>query len=88
MLISVGVIGSVIMGAAMPTFAFITGSMIDSFGQEGQVLDDARKNMYYYFGLGGLVLVVGSLSYASWMISGENQAVQCRKEYFKSLLQQ
>ncbi len=58
------------MGTAVSLFSVITGNMIDSFSSSDNVLADARGNLYYYLGLGGLALLLGMAMYSSWMITG------------------
>lgn len=67
------------MGALFPAFAFLTGNMIDSFDNNQDILNESRRNLYLYIGLGGVALVLGLVMYYSWTIVGEKQAIKCRK---------
>lgn len=85
----VGTIAAIIMGAALPVFALLWGNITDSFLATGQDMVDAAATVLYQFlGIGVGVFFAGFLMFACWMIAGERQAIQCRKEYLKSLLRQ
>lgn len=84
----VGTIASILMGAVVPIFAFITGDTIDSFQSTSTLRDKAKENLLYYTYLGVGALGVGILMYSAWMIAGERQAYKCRKAYFQALLRQ
>lgn len=88
-LIIIGSIASLAMGAAIPAFALLWGDMTDSFAEGGDAMvNKARTTMYIFFGIGAGVLVAGWLMFACWMIAGERQAIACRKAYLQSLLRQ
>lgn len=67
------------MGAVVPVFAFVTGNMIDSFGGTGDSSNDSLQNLYYFLILGAGAMVVATIMFAGWMISGERQAFRCRQ---------
>ena len=75
------------MGACFPIFAFLTGDIIDSFGEQ-EIMTAATNNLYKNLVVGGLAFVMGFTMFSAWTISGERQAVKCRKEYFRSILRQ
>ena len=70
---------SVIMGAVVPVFAFVIGNMIDSFGSNANSSNDALQNLYYFLILGAGAMIVATIMFAGWMISGERQAFRCRQ---------
>jgi ATP-binding cassette, subfamily B (MDR/TAP), member 1 len=87
LLMVVGSICSIIMGAFIPIFALLTGNMIDAFGTS-EIYDEAKKNLFNYLYLGVAALVIGTTMFSGWMIAGERQGARCRREYFQSLLKQ
>jgi hypothetical protein len=59
------------MGAAMPVFALLWGSITDSFAIGGdKMVDDARRLMFIFFGIGAAAFFAGWLMFACWMITG------------------
>lgn len=67
----VGSIASLAMGAALPAFALLWGQMTDSFGEGGDAMVNAARNVMYdfiYIGIGALI--AGWLMFACWMIAG------------------
>jgi ATP-binding cassette subfamily B (MDR/TAP) protein 1 len=88
-LIVIGSIAALAMGAAMPIFALLWGSMTDAFAKGGdEMVDAARTVMFIFFGIGAAAFLSGWLMFACWMIAGERQAIACRKAYLRSLLRQ
>ena len=88
-LMVLGSIAAIGMGAALPSFALLWGNMTDSFGQGGQAMVDAAFNsMLQFIYIGAAVFVVSWVMFACWMITGERQAIACRKAYLASLLKQ
>lgn len=83
-----GTIFSLMMGTALPIFANITGSMIDSFGVNANRFEEARQNLLYFIYLGIGTLFMATAMYTTWSISGERQAIRCRKRYFSCLIRQ
>lgn len=70
-LIIIGSIASLAMGAAIPAFALLWGQMTDSFAKGGdEMVNKARDIMFIFFGIGGGVLIFGWLMFACWMIAG------------------
>jgi hypothetical protein len=58
------------MGAAFPVFGFLTGSMVDSFDDEADLLQEASRNLFLYIGLGGAAMVTGAVMFSIWTILG------------------
>lgn len=84
-----GTIASIIMGGALPSFSLLWGNMIDSFGGDGQqMVDSALESFLLFIYLGIGVFFVAWIMFATWMITGERQAIACRKHYLKALLVQ
>jgi len=70
---------SIAMGAIVPIYSFITGSMIDSFAGATNSSSDALQNFIYFIVLGVVAMVIGATMFAGWMITGERQAFRCRQ---------
>ena len=84
----VGSLAAMAMGAAFPAFAYIWGSMTDSFGTVDSMVQKSKETMltFIYVGIGAFF--AGWLMFACWMITGERQAISCRRAYLRSLLKQ
>ena len=76
---AVGSICSVIMGAALPLFYFITGDMINTFNEGDNIKSLALENLIRYIILAVSSLILGMIMFSFWMITGERQAMRCRK---------
>ena len=90
-LIVIGTIASLVNGAAMPLFSLLFGDVANGFGPlntDEQIIDTASDLSLKLFLVGIGTLVCSYLGFACWMISGERQAIEIRKRYFKSLLSQ
>lgn len=44
--------------------------------------------MFYYIYLGFGAGITSFVMFTTWMISGQRQIIECRKQYFRSLLKQ
>ena len=69
-----------VSGAGLPSFAILWGETTNNFGTTGASVEDAGKTAmlnFFYIGLG--IFVAGWGMFACWMISGERQAIECRK---------
>jgi ATP-binding cassette subfamily B (MDR/TAP) protein 1 len=84
----IGGILSACMGVTFPALSTFLGGSIDSFGLESQRLEEARKNLFNMIYLGAGALVGGSIMFTFWNITGQKQAIKCRKEFFRSLIKQ
>jgi len=90
-LIVVGTCASIANGAAMPLFSLLFGDVADGFGPlntHEEIMDTAADLCLKLFLVGIGSLVTSYFGFACWMISGERQAIEIRKRYFKSLLSQ
>ena len=70
-LMIVGSIAALAMGAALPAFALLWGQMTDSFNKGGDAMVSASRNVMFqfiYIGIGALI--AGWLMFACWMITG------------------
>jgi ATP-binding cassette, subfamily B (MDR/TAP), member 1 len=84
----VGSVGSILMGVSIPVFANLTGSIIDSFSTQGNMVEEAKSTMLLFVYLACTAFFVGLVMNLSWHTSAERQAEECRKQYFKSILRQ
>jgi ATP-binding cassette subfamily B (MDR/TAP) protein 1 len=62
--------------------------MIDAFQNNSQIFEEAKKNLYYYLVLGVAAGVTAMAMFTGWTIAGERQSIECRKQYFRSILRQ
>ncbi len=69
-LIGVGTVFSILMGAALPTFAHLMGNMIDSFAVGIDRYEESKKNLLNFIYLGLAAFASGALMYSTWGISG------------------
>jgi ATP-binding cassette, subfamily B (MDR/TAP), member 1 len=87
MLLAVAVVSTLAIGASSPIFYFFLGDIINSFGSQDSEAE-GRENLYKSLYLAAGTLVAGMVAYTSWAVIGERQAIRCRQEYFKSLMNQ
>ncbi len=91
-IILIGSLAGLAEGACQPLFAILFGNVTNSFTGENAsfaaFVDDAADLAVKYIYVGLLGLVAGYLGFSSWMRTGEKTAIEIRKRYFKSLLQQ
>ena len=52
------------------------------------MVNASRNTMFLFFYLAAGIFVAALLMYGCWMISGERQAIACRKAYLRALLKQ
>ncbi|KAL5706452.1 ABC-type xenobiotic transporter [Ranunculus cassubicifolius] len=85
-----GSIGACIHGAALPTFFFFFGRLIDSLGSLSKdphaVSSHISKNALYLVYLGLVVLASAWMGVACWMQTGERQTARLRVKYLQSVL--
>lgn len=67
------------IGVAYPAFAFITGETLDSYSSGPALLENAKRNLILYIGLGVISLILGTIMFYTWTIVGERQAIKCRR---------
>lgn len=67
-----------IMGAIMPSFAFIWGGMIDNFADTNQLVDLSRERMIIFVYVSTGALFAGWMMIFTWTLVGERQANVCR----------
>lgn len=72
----------------MPLFALLWGNMIDSFKSKAEMVDQTKNMLLLFIYIGLAVFATGWIMIASWLITGERQSIECRKQYLKSLLRQ
>ncbi|CAD8092756.1 unnamed protein product [Paramecium primaurelia] len=88
-LMVLGSIAAFINGGAIPSFSLIFGSMINSFQEAGdEMVRQAGWNALWF-----LIVAIGTgilsfTMFSTWMISGERQGIEFRKNYFKAILKQ
>lgn len=72
----------------MPLFALLWGDMLDSFKSKQDMTSQTLNMLLLFIYIGIAVFISGWIMIAAWMITGERQSIQCRKQYLRSLLRQ
>lgn len=88
-LLGIGTIAAMANGIAMPMFALIFGNMTDSFSPDKSaedVVSKAGEQSIWFLLVGIGTFLCSWIMFATWMISGENQAITYRKKYFEAIL--
>lgn len=88
-MMTIGTIGGLALGASTPVFILFWGQFTDVFDSTIDVLVEQAKEQllkFIYLGIG--TLIMGWAMITCWLITGERQAVACRKAYFACLLKQ
>ena len=88
LLMILGTLGAVGVGASLPGFAYSWGVMIGAFVDGEDVVEPAREAMLLFVYLGIGTFAAGWLMNTCWIITGDRQANACRKAYLSSLLKQ
>lgn len=83
-----GTICAIGNGMTFPIFSIVFGRMTNDLINSSNIMESAKTSalLYLLIGGGGMILSFGGLSI--WMITGERQNLQFRKEYFRALLRQ
>ncbi|CAD8161006.1 unnamed protein product [Paramecium pentaurelia] len=88
-LMVLGSVAAFLNGGAIPSFSLIFGSMVNSFQEAGdEMVRQAGWNAIWFL---LVAIATGTLSFtmfATWMIAGERQGIEFRKNYFKAILHQ
>lgn len=88
-LMTLGTIGAIGLGASTPLFILFWGDFTNVFGEsKNQIVDMALEVLKKFIYLACGAFVAGWLMISCWLISGERQANLCRKTYFAQLLRQ
>uniref|UniRef100_A0A3B6DLS8 ABC transporter B family member 19 n=1 Tax=Triticum aestivum TaxID=4565 RepID=A0A3B6DLS8_WHEAT len=91
-LMSLGTLGALAHGAAMPCFFLLFGDLINGFGKNQTDLramtDEVAKYALYFVYLGLVVCVASYAEIACWMYTGERQVIALRKAYLDAVLRQ
>ncbi|XP_057835072.2 ABC transporter B family member 19 [Cryptomeria japonica] len=91
-LMSLGSVGAIIHGSAMPVFFLLFGELINGFGKNqdnpAKMADLVSKNALNFIYLGLVVLVSSWAEIACWMHTGERQVGKWRKKYLEAVLKQ
>eukprot|EP00027_Filamoeba_sp_ATCC50430_P014648 CAMPEP_0168577562 /NCGR_PEP_ID=MMETSP0413-20121227/20855_1 /TAXON_ID=136452 /ORGANISM="Filamoeba nolandi, Strain NC-AS-23-1" /LENGTH=169 /DNA_ID=CAMNT_0008611329 /DNA_START=70 /DNA_END=576 /DNA_ORIENTATION=+ len=89
LLMFLGSLGAVIVGFAMPAFAFIFGKMVDDFNVSMDELYHKIVNTSLYFLYVGIAAWVASYAQrACWMTTAERQTRKIREDFLRAILRQ
>jgi ATP-binding cassette subfamily B (MDR/TAP) protein 1 len=83
-----GSICSALMGAVLPVFSYLWGSMANSFSDSDKMVNDALMIFIEYLAFGVGAIFAGWGMQYFWLVAGESQANECRKEFIASLMRQ
>ncbi|EAR93470.2 ABC transporter family protein (macronuclear) [Tetrahymena thermophila SB210] len=86
-----GSIAAVVNGILQPLMSQIIGRTTNQFSSnqdQSQIIENAKIQCFYMLGAGFISFVCSWIQMACWMISGERQAIECRKQYFKAIIRQ
>ncbi|EGC33546.1 hypothetical protein DICPUDRAFT_80697 [Dictyostelium purpureum] len=94
LLMFVGSFCAIANGATMPAISIAFGRLLNVFSPDNfkdpnyDLMDQVTKNalIFVYIGIGAFVCSYFEVAF--WMLTGERQAIRCRKEYFKAILRQ
>lgn len=84
----VGTICAFVTGGISPVFTILWGQMTTYFNSHQDIRAQATHKMLEMCCLGAVGMITALVMYTTWMVTGERQAIRCRKEYLKSLLKQ
>lgn len=86
----IGTIASLASGAALPIMGLLWGDMINNFSGDNTdaFVDLAKSTLLFFIYLGIGQFAASGIMLGCWMLTGERQAIKCRKIYLKSLLKQ
>ncbi|PIA62615.1 hypothetical protein AQUCO_00200550v1 [Aquilegia coerulea] len=91
-IMSIGSIGAIIHGSAMPVFFLLFGKMVNGFGQNQSdlhsMVHQVSKYSLYFVYLGLIVCLSSYAEIACWMYTGERQVSTLRKKYLEAVLKQ
>lgn len=88
LLMVVGTICAFVTGGISPVFTILWGQMTAYFNSHQDIRAQATHKMLEMCCLGAVGMLTALVMYTTWMVTGERQAIRCRKEYLKSLLKQ
>ncbi|KAL4480238.1 hypothetical protein ABPG74_020754 [Tetrahymena malaccensis] len=90
-LMAVGTVAAALNGVAQPLLAQFIGNTSNQFSSDEDsslIIENARNQCIYMVIIGIGSFFCGWIQMACWMISGERQAIECRKQYFKAIIRQ
>ncbi|KAL4480720.1 hypothetical protein ABPG72_014495 [Tetrahymena utriculariae] len=86
-----GAIAAIINGIIQPLMSQIIGQTTNQFSSnqdKSYIIENAKIQCFYMIGAGFISFICSWIQMACWMISGERQAIECRKQYFKAIIRQ
>ncbi|XP_031492300.1 ABC transporter B family member 19 [Nymphaea colorata] len=92
LLMSLGSLGAVVHGSAMPVFFLFFGDLVNGFGKNQEdplkMTHEVSKYALYFVYLGLIVCASSYAEIACWMYTGERQASKLRIKYLEAVLKQ
>ncbi|EDK31811.1 multidrug resistance protein-like transporter family ABC domain protein (macronuclear) [Tetrahymena thermophila SB210] len=86
-----GAIAAMVNGVLQPLMSQIIGRTTNQFSSnqdQSYIIENAKIQCFYMIGAGFISFICSWIQMACWMISGERQAIECRKQYFKAIIRQ
>ncbi|KAL4480239.1 hypothetical protein ABPG74_020755 [Tetrahymena malaccensis] len=90
-LMVVGAIAAMVNGILQPLMSQIIGKTTNQFSSnqdQSYIIENAKIQCFYMIVAGFISFFCSWIQMACWMISGERQAIECRKQYFKAIIRQ
>lgn len=92
LIMSIGTLGAIIHGSAMPVFFLLFGQMVNGFGKNqndlNKLVDEVSRYSLYFVYFGIVVCMSSYAEIACWMYTGERQVSTLRKKYLEAVLKQ
>ncbi|KAL4480240.1 hypothetical protein ABPG74_020756 [Tetrahymena malaccensis] len=90
-LMVLGAVAAIINGVIQPLMSQIIGQTTNQFSSnqdKSYIIENSKIQCFYMIGAGFISFICSWIQMACWMISGERQAIECRKQYFKAIIRQ
>ena len=87
-LMTLGTIGAVGTGAALPIFCILFGQILDNLNKGGDLQEAVDRILILFIILAAGNLVVSFVQVVGWTITGERQAQKFRTKYVRAVLSQ
>ena len=87
-LMTLGYLTAILTGMALPSFVFLFGDVVDSFGKDFDIVSKIQPIALELLGIGGFVWVTSYLYFSFLVIMSERVGRMTRVAYLRAILQQ